>query len=120
MQNSIELLSEIQRLMELRGDNPFKIRAFERAIGTLSGRTDIEERAKEGTLRELEGIGKGIEDVLTEYLLEGKSSVRDELKRSIPEGLLELTEVPGLGPKKAMILIDELGIHSIAELEYAC
>ena len=54
------------------------------------------------------------------YFLEGKCSARDELKASLPEGLLELTQVPGLGPKKASTLIEELEIKSLSELEYAC
>ncbi|MDR3607317.1 MAG: helix-hairpin-helix domain-containing protein [Oligoflexia bacterium] len=118
-----ELLEEIQRLMELKGENPFKVRAFERAAQTISAAesdSDLEKRARAGSLTELAGVGKGIADVLTEFLLHGKSTVRDELLAALPEGLLQLTQVPGLGPKKARLLIDELGIHSLGELEYAC
>src|SRR4051812_46239305 len=114
--DALELLEEIRRLMELKGENPFKDRAFEKAIDILSGRDDLAARAKAGTLTELPGIGKGIEAVLKEYLLEGKSTARDELKASIPEGVLELTQIPGLGPKKAIQLVEELGVHSIGEL----
>ncbi len=109
--------------MELSGENPFKVRAFERAVETISGLEDedeIDRRARAGTLTELAGIGKGISEVLTEFVLEGQSTVRDQLKSSLPRGLLELTQVPGLGLKKARLLIDELGIHSLGELEYAC
>lgn len=123
-QPAIELLEEIRRLMELKGENPFKIRAFEKAAGVLENLSDsledLKARAKEGTLTELPGIGKGISEVLTEFLLKGHSSARDELLRSIPPGLLELTQVPGLGPKKAQALMEELEIHSLTELEYAC
>lgn len=108
--------------MELKGENPFKVRAFEKAaasLGALEG-TELEDRARAGTLTELSGIGKGISEVLGEYFRTGGSKVRDELLASIPEGLLELTQVPGLGPKKALVLIEELGIHGISELEYAC
>ena len=119
----VELLEEIRHLMELKGENPFKIRAFEKAA-TLLGAPDFDEdlaaRAKAGSLTEIAGIGKGLSEVLTDFLLRGTSSVRDELKSSLPDGLLELTLVPGLGPKKAMTLIEKLGIHSISELEYAC
>ncbi len=120
MQSAIELLDEIRRLMELKGENPFKIRAFEKASGVLAGQDDLKERAKAGTLTELPGVGKGISEVLTEFLLQGKSTVRDELLASLPPGLLELTAIPGVGPKKAMQLIEELGISSVGELEYAC
>jgi len=120
MQSAIELLEEIRRLMELKGENPFKIRAFEKASGILAGHDDLKERAQAGTLTELPGIGKGISEVLTEFLLQGKSTVRDELLASLPPGLLELTAIPGVGPKKAIQLIEELGISSVGELEYAC
>lgn len=119
--DAIELLEEIRHLMELKGENPFKIRAFEKAAQVLADSTEnLKERAQQGTLTELPGIGKGISEVLTEFLLQGHSTVRDDLFKSIPAGLLELTQVPGLGPKKAQVLIDELEIHSLSELEYAC
>jgi DNA polymerase (family 10) len=116
----IELLEEMKRLMELKGENPFKIRAFEKAIQNLSGQDDLEARARAGTLTELAGIGKGISEVLTDFLVHKKTTARDELRDSLPAGLVELTEVPGVGPKKAMQLIEELGVSSIGELEYAC
>jgi len=119
-QPALDLLEEIRRLMELKGENVFKIRAFEKAIQNLAGQDDLKERAKAGTLTELPGIGKGISEVLAEFLLHGKSTARDELASSLPAGLLELCEIPGLGPKKAMKVIEELDIHSVSELEYAC
>ena len=120
MDRAIQLLLEIQKLMELQGENPFKIRAFEKAAKSLEGREDLLERAHQKTLREIPGIGKGIEDVLSEFLLHGRSTALEELKKALPPGLLELTQIPGLGPKKAKVLIDELGVQSIGELEYAC
>jgi len=119
-EKAVALLEDIQRLMELRGENPFKVRAFEKAAHIIAAETGLKDRAKAGTLTDLPGIGKGIAEVLTEFLLHGTSKVRDELSASLPPGLLELTEIPGLGPKKAMTLIEELGIHSVGELEYAC
>ena len=120
MDSVIQLLHEIQKLMELRGENPFKIRAFEKAAHQLEGRGDLVERAQAQTLREIPGIGKGIEEILSEFLLHGRCSVLEELKSTLPEGLLELTQIPGLGPKKALLLIEQLGIRTIGELEYAC
>ncbi|MEO7163151.1 MAG: DNA polymerase/3'-5' exonuclease PolX, partial [Bdellovibrionia bacterium] len=77
MNDPIALLYEIKNLMELKGENPFKIRAFDKAALSLAGQIDLPERAKLGTLREIPGIGKGIEDVLQEYLIKGHSTVRD-------------------------------------------
>ena len=114
------LLGDIHRLMQLKGENPFKVRAFEKAQGIISGRSDLVARAKAGTLTELEGIGKGISEVITEFVIRGKSTVMEELQKEVPASVIELTEVPGLGPKKAIQLVKELGIQTLGELEYAC
>lgn len=113
-------LEEILKLMELKGENPFKIRAIRKAIDVVSERTDLLERAENGTLEELPGIGKGISQLLTELLVRKTTHSRDELRASLPKGLEELTEISGVGPKKAQQLIEELGISSVGELEYAC
>lgn len=113
-------LAEIQHLMVLLEENPFKVRAYERAQGALSGHDDLLLRAKNGTLTELEGIGKGIAETLGLFLLNDDTSARDALAVQVSPGLLELTRVPGLGVKKAKVLIAELEIQSISELEYAC
>lgn len=119
-QRAIDLLNEIAELMKLNSENPFKIRAFERGAESIANVQDLKKRALDGTLTEIEGIGKGIAETLTEFLLKDKSTQRDELRAKLPEGLLELTQVPGLGPKKALAIIDTLGIRTLAELEYAC
>ncbi len=120
---ALEILAEVENLMKLKGENPFKVRAFEKAqtvVDGLADDEDLEARAREGSLTELPGIGKGISEVLTEFLLHGTSQARDELRAAIPPGLMELTRVPGLGPKKAQTVIDELGVTTLGELEYAC
>lgn len=118
--DAIEYLEQIKHFLELVGENPFKIRAFERAAHTLAGRDDLKARAKAGTLTEIEGVGKGISEVLTEFLLHGKTTALEELKKQISPALIELTQIKGLGAKKAKVIIDELGIQTIGELEYAC
>jgi DNA polymerase (family 10) len=117
-----ELLSDLHRLLTLKGENPFKIRAFEKASTLLAEVSEetLKAHAQAGTLTTLEGVGKGISDVLTEYLLSGRCSMKEEIEASLPAGLLEFTELPGLGPKKALQLIEELDLHSLSELEYAC
>lgn len=117
---AVALLEEMARLMSLKGENVFKVRAFEKAAGLLAGRDDLHKRARAGTLTELDGIGKGIAEVLGEFLLTGESKIRQELESSLPEGLLELVQIPGLGPKKALVLIEQFEIRSVRELEYAC
>ncbi|MCM2278462.1 MAG: helix-hairpin-helix domain-containing protein [Oligoflexia bacterium] len=117
---AIALLEDMRRLLELSGENPFKVRAFARAAEALEGLEDLEVRARAGTLEEIPGIGKGIAEVLREFLLQGSARARDALLSALPAGLAELTELPGVGPKKARELIEELGISSVGELEYAC
>lgn len=119
-EKAVALLREIRTLLELHGENPFKVRAYEKAVDVLSGREDLVKRAQEKTLTEMSGIGKGISEILEAFLLRGDTQARDELAKGLPPGLTELIQVPGLGPKKARTLIDELGIQTLAELEYAC
>jgi len=119
----VDLLSEMKTLLELRGENTVKLGAFVKAVDTMAALCEKEDwlaRAKEGTLTEIPGIGKGISAVLTEFLIDGKRTALDELAAGLPEGLLELTKVSGLGPKKALVLIEELEIKTLGELEYAC
>jgi DNA polymerase (family 10) len=118
--NPADLLLEIKELMTLAGENPFKARAYEKAAQAIAGIEDLKERAQAGTLTEIEGVGKGIAHTLTEFLIEGKTTERDSLLKQIPPGIFELTRIPGLGPKKAKQIIEELGVTTIGELEYAC
>jgi DNA polymerase (family 10) len=119
-----ELLRELARLLELKGENLFKIRAFSKAADRLAelapDAAELKRRAAAGTLTEWEGIGKGIAAVLHEYITTGQSRERREIEASLPEGLLELTRIPGLGPKKALTILENLEVRSIGELEYAC
>ncbi|MBC7387013.1 MAG: PHP domain-containing protein [Cryobacterium sp.] len=119
----VSLLSEMKTLLELNGENPFKIRAFAKAADAIVAAGDAEDwqlRAEEGRLTEIPGIGKGISQVLVDFMIGKQTDARDELERSLPLGLTELVKVPGLGSKKAIQVIEELDIHSLAELEYAC
>tara|TARA_Y100000590_G_scaffold397579_1_gene479235 strand:- start:2183 stop:4399 length:2217 start_codon:yes stop_codon:yes gene_type:complete len=116
----LELLEQISEYMKLAGENPFKIKAFDKAYSILSERKDAMDRINAGTLMELDGIGKGINEVVTEFVKTGKSTTLTELQKGLPEGLVELVKIPGLGPKKAMTIIEELSIKTIGELEYAC
>jgi DNA polymerase (family 10) len=123
-ENCADLLSEMENLLTLKGENVFKVRAFGKAADRLRSLApaseELKARAEQGTLTEWEGIGKGISATLTEYITTGKSSERDTLQESLPKGLLEFTQIPGLGPKKALAIIEELEIHTLGELEYAC
>lgn len=115
-----QVLEEIAFLLELAGENPFKVRAYEsgaRAVLTLPG--DLEEAVRTGALEQVKGIGKSLSGVIKELVESGAARLHEELKSKIPPGLQELLKVPGLGPKKARLLFDKLQIDSLGELEYA-
>ncbi|MBI3593339.1 MAG: DNA polymerase/3'-5' exonuclease PolX [Nitrospirae bacterium] len=120
-QEIIDLLELIGTYLELKGENPFKVRAFQnaaRTISLLSG--DLREMILAGTLKEEKGIGAALFETIHEFVTTGSSSVLQSLEVSIPSGLLEMKKIEGLGPKKIKAIHEKLGITTIGELEYAC
>lgn len=117
----IAALEEIGELLEIQGENPFKVRAYQNAARILEGLPqDPADLVASGEIQNIKGIGSGLSEKITEMVKKGKSSYLQELRRSIPPGVLELLKVPGLGPKKAKVLYEELDLHNLGELEYAC
>ncbi len=115
-----ELLEEIAALLEVSGANPFKVRAFERAarvVDTLP--FPIEPRIDDGTVVELDGIGKSIAADLGQLRDRGSCEVLDDLRATLPAGILDVLRVQGLGPKKVRRLYEELGISDLSALESA-
>ncbi|MDC0267937.1 DNA polymerase/3'-5' exonuclease PolX [bacterium] len=115
------ILEEIAVLLELKGENPFKTRAYvngARRIETLS--TPVRELVENEQLATLKGFGDALQKKVTELVRHGRLKYHEELKASIAPGLIEMLELPGLGPKKVKVLHDTLGILSIKELEEAC
>jgi len=114
-----ELLEETSVLLEIEGANPFRVRAYQRAAQVIGGLSKpVSEMAPEELLS-LPGIGKGIQDHLKEILGTGQFQELVQLRAKIPKGLLELLRVPGLGPKRARVLFDQLGIDSLSKLREA-
>ena len=114
------LFAQMADLLECRGDNPFRIRAYRRAAQNLESFSgDLQRVADEDRLTELSGIGVDLADKIREYLATGTIVAVEALKRSIPRGVLELLEVPGLGPKTAKLLTERLRIATLAQLEEA-
>lgn len=114
----IRLLEKIAVYMELKGDNPFKISAFRKAAAALE--TDDRSLSEMDDVTKLSGIGKGTAAVITEYIETGESAVLTELAGEVPEGLVALLGLPGLGGKKIAKLYKELGITNMEELKEAC
>lgn len=115
------ILSDIATMMELQGENPFKTRAYNSAARTVENLdADIDELVSTGNIRNIKGIGEAISKQITEIVKTGTSSLYQELKSQIPEGLFEMMRIRGLGPKKISTLYQKIGIKSVGELEYAC
>jgi len=117
----IEVLEEIALFLQLKGENPFKVKAYEkgaRAIEQLE--EDLDVLVREKRLDKIDGIGKALKEKIEELVTTGKLSYYEELKKEFPDTLFELFKVPGLGPKKIQALYNKLGITSLGELEYAC
>ncbi|HUB68515.1 MAG TPA: DNA polymerase/3'-5' exonuclease PolX [Candidatus Methylacidiphilales bacterium] len=116
-----DILEEIAVLLELKGENPFKARAYVNGARVLNNyEGDLGKLVAEDRLGELPGIGEALCQKIGELVKTGRLAYYEELRASVPEGLLELLDIPALGPKKIMALHKELGIASVAELEKAC
>ncbi len=117
-----DVLAEIGTLMELKGENPFKVRAYSggaRAIEALE-RDEFEKLVAEGRIQSVKGIGEALAAKIAELHSTGRLEFLDRLKSSIEPGLVEMLKIPGLGPKKIAALGRDLGINSVADLEKAC
>ncbi|WP_418792223.1 DNA polymerase/3'-5' exonuclease PolX [Phosphitispora sp. TUW77] len=114
------IMSEIADLLELKGENIFKIRAYQKAAKAISNlASDLSELFTQGKLETVPGIGKAIAGKIEELFQTGKIQYYENLKREIPPGLLEIITVPGIGAKMAQELYQKLGISSLDELEAA-
>ena len=114
-------LREIGTILELQGENPFKCRAYLNGARTLeTSATDLTELVRTNRLGELPGIGDALREKITTLITTGKLPYLEELRSSIPAGLLPLFDLPGLGPKKLRALRDKLKIESLEALTQAC
>jgi DNA polymerase (family 10) len=121
-EQAVEILNEIAWLLELKGENRFKVIAFENAARVLAGHpSDLKTLIGTGELETLKGIGRGrIAGILHDLHEKGASPEYEELKKEFPATLFELFHIPGLGSKRIKLLYEKLGITSIADLEKAC
>ncbi len=116
-----EILVNIATLLDLKGENPFKSRAYINAARTLETMTEpLEKVVADGRLGEMKGIGEALQKKLTELVTTGKMTYYEELKAATPPGLVLMLEIQGLGPKKIKVLYEELKIETIEHLEKAC
>jgi DNA polymerase (family 10) len=114
------LFNQIADLLEFRGDNPFRIRAYRRAAMNLeSFAGNLDELVERKQLQDLSGIGTDLAAKIEEFCATGRLKVLDELSQKVPAGIFELLEVPGVGPKTAKLLHERLHISTIKGLESA-
>jgi len=116
-----KILNEIGILLELKDENPFKIRAYynaSRALETSS--IDLNKDLKVEDFKDIKGIGVHIAERIKILVDSGSLKFYEDLKESTPPGLIEMLKIPSMGPKKIKYLYDRLGITNIGQLEYAC
>ena len=116
-----DVLGEIATLLELKGENPFKIRAYQsgqRALDTLE--EDLGTLIEEERLGDIKGFGKALTEKIATLYRDEPLPFYDDLKASVEPGLIEMLDIPGMGAKKIKKLHDELGVDSIDALTKAC
>lgn len=114
------LLYEIADILEIQAVK-FKPQAYRRAAQNIESLGEaIEDVHKNGKLRDIPGVGEAISKKVGEFLDDGRLEYLENLREEVPEGVLTLLEIPGLGPKKVSLLYNEVGILNIEELKSAC
>ncbi len=117
----VRLFNNMAAMLEIKGDSAFKIRAYQRAANTIEQLSwSLAAAAAAGDdLRKIPGVGKAISEKVREYAATGQVAAYDRLAEELPPNVLDLLEVPGMGPKTVKAAVGELGIGSVAELEQA-
>ena len=115
-----QILDEMGTLLEVRGENPFRCRAYHNAAQALRGLpSDLSGLISDGSLTEVPGVGETIYKKIVELVTTGRLESYETLRRETPPGLVALLRVPGLGPKKIKLLHDTLKVQSLADLRAA-
>jgi DNA polymerase (family 10) len=115
-----DLFEKMADILEFKGENPFKISAYRRASRIIGDLTqDIGEIAEQGELRNIPGIGEGMAEKIVEYLKTGKISKFEEARKGVPDELIAIMDIPGMGPKTLSMLHKEKGINNLSQLEKA-
>jgi DNA polymerase (family X) len=114
------LFEKMADILEFKGENPFKISAYRKASRIIGDLTqDIEEIAEQGELKNVPGIGEGMAQKIVEYLKTGKIAKFEEVRKGVPDELIAIMDIPGMGPKTLSMLHREKGISNFSQLEKA-
>jgi len=117
----VDVLEQIAILLELSGANGFRVRAYQNGSRALSSmEEDLFTIVSENRIVEIKGIGKGLGSLITEAVMHGTWGDMQSLYDRVPPGLIEIVGIPGLGPKRARILYESLGVDSVEALKVAC
>jgi DNA polymerase (family X) len=115
-----QVLEQIAAFLELKNENPFRIRAFRTAARAISGFSrDLRQSLEDGSLASAKGVGPATLQIVKELVATGRASMLEELREQIPPGLVEMLEISGLGVAKIRQIHEVLGIDSLPELEAA-
>jgi DNA polymerase (family X) len=116
----VQILEDIADLLEIKGENIFKARAYQKAARSIELLSeDIAKLVSEDRLREIPGVGEAIAKKLSELINTGRMQYYDNLRAEFPAGISALLEIPGIGPRTALLITRELGVTTIDELEQA-
>jgi DNA polymerase (family 10) len=116
-----EVFENIAMLLDLKGENPFKARAYTNAARALASMNEpLAKMISENRLAEVKGIGSSLQQKIIDLVQTSKLAYYEELKAATPPGLVAMLEIPGLGPKKIKVIYDQLKIETIEQLEAAC
>ena len=116
-----EVLTEIATLLDLKGENPFKSRAYLNAARAIEITAQpLDDIFCPDSTERIKGIGDSLHEKISELVKTGRLAYYEELKASIPPGLVAMLSIPGLGPKKIKAIHDKLGVETIEQLEQAC
>ncbi len=116
-----KLLKLTADLLEIKGENPFKVTAYQRAARALETLGEpIEEYARKGLLSQIQGIGSSTQKSVKEILETGTCSELDALQQSVPAGVQQMLQLKGIGPKKIQFFWLQMGWENLGELYYAC
>jgi len=117
----VENLEKIALLLELKGENPFKVKAYRSGAESVSSyQGDVVRAAQESGLKGVKGIGTALQEKIQTLASTGSLPYLETLKQEFPESLFDLFDIQGLGPKKIKALYDELGVDSLDRLRQAC